>query len=167
MKKENLYNEISKAVESLLNLARDISFNSISDNCLFIISEIKHHNKNSFEQNKIRKAANDKKTPKSLNEIIIELEELYPNLYDINLYIYKAEKNSTIIEICYFARSSLKVDYQKISETRETMLHLKIDIPPYLTEKSNKFDINWQLRPFYTNWKLFWWKIRTIQLVRK
>jgi hypothetical protein len=167
MKKENLYNEISKAVESLLKLARGISFNSISDNCQFIISEIKHSDKNFFEQNKIRKTENDKKTPKPLNEIIIELEKLYENLYDINLYIYKAEKNSTIIEICYFTRSSLEIEYQKISETQETMLHVKIHIPPYLIDKSKKFDINWQLRPFYTNWKLFWWKIRTIQLVRR
>ncbi len=161
MKKESIYKEISDAVQSLLKLARDSSFNKISDNCKFIISEIKHSDKNFFEQNKIRKTYNDKKTPKPLAEIIVELEILYPNLYDVNLYVYKADKYSTIIEIQYFPRSSLDIEYQKTYATQETMLHCKVAIPAYASDNKIKFDINWQLETINHKWKMFWWQWKT------
>jgi hypothetical protein len=161
MKKENLYKDISDAVQSLLKLSRDSSFNNISDNCKFIISEIKYSDKNFFKQNKIRKADNRKKTPKPLADIIVELEKLYPNLYDVNLYVYKAGKYSTLIEIQYFLFSSLDIDYQKIISTQETMLHCKVAIPVYASDNNEKFDINWQLGTINHKWKMFWWQRKT------
>jgi len=161
MKRENLYKDLSEAVQSLLKLARDSSFNVISENCTSIISEIKHSDKNFFDRNKIRKAENDKKTPKPLTDIIVDLETLFPNLYDVNLYVYKADKNSTLIEIQYFPRSSLDIEYQKTSETHETMLHCKVAIPPYASDKKEKFDINWQLGTINHKWKMFWWQRKT------
>ncbi len=82
MKRENICKDISDAVQSLLKLARDSSFNQISDNCSFIISEIKYSDKNFVEQSKIRKTDNDNKTPRTLAVIIKDLDKLYPNLYD-------------------------------------------------------------------------------------
>ena len=161
MKKESIYKEISDAVQSLLKLARDSSFNDISDNCKFIISEIKHSNKSFFEQNKIRKSINDKMTPKPLTNIIDELDTLYANLYDVNLYIYKASKYSTIIEIQYFPRSSLDIEYQKTSATQETMFHCKVAIPAYASDNKEKFDINWQFGTINHKWKMFWWQRKT------
>ncbi len=161
MKKENLYKEISDAVQSLLKMARESSFNNISDNCKFIISEIKHSDKNYFEQNKIRKKDNDKKTPKPLTDTIVELETMYENLYDVNLYVYKADSHSTIIEIQYFPRSSHDIDYQKISATQETMLHCKVAVPAYASDNKEKFDINWQLGTLNHKWKMFWWQRKT------
>jgi len=161
MKKENLYKEISDAVQSLLKMARDSSFNNISDNCKFIISEIKHSDKNFFEQNKIRKIDNDKKTPKPLTDTIVELETMYANLYDVNLYVYKADSHSTIIEIQYFPRSSHDSEYQKISATQETMLHCKVAVPAYASDNKEKFDINWQLGTLKHKWKMFWWQRKT------
>lgn len=158
MKKDILYAEISDAVQRLLKLACDSSYNFISDNCYFIISEIKHIDKCLFEQNKICKTLNDKKTPKSLIDIVVELEKLYTNLYDVNLYIYKASKYSTIIEIQYFPRSSLELEYQTASATKETMLHCKVAIPAYVSDTKEKFDINWPLGPINHKWKMFWWQ---------
>lgn len=139
-------------------MARASSFNSISDNCMFIISEIKHSDRNFFEQDRTRKTDNDKKTAKSLTDTIIELETLYQNLYDVNLYIYKAGKYSTIIEIQYYLCSSLDIEYQKISATQETMLHCKVAIPAYTSDDKKKFDINWQLGTINHRWKMFWWQ---------
>jgi hypothetical protein len=139
-------------------MARDSSFNNISDNCKFIISEIKHSDKNFFERNKIRKTDNDKKIPKPLADIILELEILYPNLYDVNLYIYKAKKDSTIIEIQYYPRTALDIDYQKITANQEPLLQCKVSVPPYATDSGEKFDINWELGTLRHKWKLFWWK---------
>jgi hypothetical protein len=161
MKKENLYKEISAAVQSLLKMARESSFNNISDNCKFIISEIKHSDKNFFEQNKIRKIDNDKKTPKPLTDTIVELETIYANLYYVNLYVYKADSHSTIIEIQYFPRSSNDFEYQKISATQETMLHCKVAVPAYASYNKEKFDINWQLGTLNHKWKMFWWQRKT------
>ena len=158
MKQENINKDISEAVKSLLKIARDSSFNDISDNCFYIISEIKHSDKNFFEQTKIRKADNDKKTPKSFADIIADLEKLYPNLYDVNLYVYKANKDSTIIEIQYFPRSSLDAEYQKTSATQETMLHCKVSIPSYASTTKEKFDINWEHGTLNHLWKMFWWR---------
>lgn len=142
-------------------MARDSSFNNISDNCKFIISEIKNSDKNFCEQNKISKTDNNKKTPKPLADIIVELEILYPNLYDVNLYIYKAHKNLTIIEIQYFPRSTHEIEYQKLSATQETMIHCKVAIPSYALDNKKKFDINWQLGTINHKWKMFWWQRKT------
>jgi hypothetical protein len=136
-------------------MARDSSFNNISDNCKFIISEIKHSDKNFFEQNIIRKIDNEKKTSKPLTDIIVELETLYSNLYDVNLYVYKSEKNSTLIEIQYFPRSSLNIECPKKSTTPETTLHCKVVIPLYTSENKEKFDINWQHGTLNHKWKIF------------
>jgi hypothetical protein len=107
MKKETIHKELSDAVQGLLKLARKLSYTKISDNCFFIISEIKPSDKSTFEQTKIRKSIKDKKIPKSFIEIVAEVEAMYSSLYDVNLYIYKAKKNETIIEIQYFPRTSL------------------------------------------------------------
>ncbi|HMS67974.1 MAG TPA: hypothetical protein PKD18_07540 [Saprospiraceae bacterium] len=161
MKKENINMDIADTVKSLLKMARDSSFNRISDNCSYIISEIKHSDKNFFEQTKIRKLYNDKKTPKSFADIIADLEKLYPDLYDVNLYVYKADKDSTIIEIQYFPRSSHDTEYQKISAGQETMLHCKVALPSYASEKKDKFDINWEHGTLNHKWKMFWWRRKT------
>lgn len=166
MKKENLYREISDAVQSLLKMARESSFNNISDNCKFIISEIKHSDKNFFEQNKIRKTDNNKKTPKPLADTIIELETIYANLYDVNLYVYKSNRHSTIIEIQYFPRSSHDLEYQIKSTTQETMLHCKVAIPAYASDNKEKFDINWQLGSVNHKWKMFWWLRKTKKILK-
>ena len=160
MKKENLDNEISNSVQALLKLAREKSFNTISDNCKYILSEIIPSDKSSFEQNTIRKILNDKKEPLSFPEIIRQVEVLYSDLYDINIYIYKARKNLTIVEIQYFSRSTLDKEYQKQLSSYETMLHCKIDLPPYASNNEIRFDINWQLGTFHHKWNMFWWKIK-------
>lgn len=158
MKKENIHKELSDAVQSLLQLARDLSYNKISDNCSFIISEVNQSEKNVFEKTKNRKSINDKKVPKSFIEIVAEVEAIFPNLYDVNLYIYKAKKNETIIEIQYFPRISLDLDYQKATANQETMLNYKVSLPNYAANSDEKFDINWEHGPLNHLWKQFWWR---------
>jgi hypothetical protein len=160
MKKENIHKELSDAVQSLLQLARKLSYTKISDNCSFIISEIKQSDKSTFEQTKIRKSINDKKVPKSFIEIVAEVEAIFPNLYDVNLYIYKANKKTTIIEIQYFPRTSLDLDYQKATANQETMLNYKVSLPNYAANSDEKFDINWEHGPLNHLRKQFWWRLK-------
>lgn len=158
MNKENIYNDLKDATKSLIGRVKDLCFNNISDNCLYIISEIKNIESNSFERTKIRIKENSVKTPKSLANILPELEALYSNFYDVNLYVYKAYKNKTIIEIQYYPLSSLSNDYRLETQSKETMLHGKVVLPPYYTETKKKFDIHWEFEPLNHKWKMFWWK---------
>ena len=91
--KNTLEKDIHNAILKLLEMAREFCWNDISDNCEFIISEIKNSvNTNAFIERIESNKLNNKKSPKSFDWMIKELEEMYTNLYDINLRIYKASK---------------------------------------------------------------------------
>lgn len=167
MKKNAIQKELTDAVKSLLEMARDLTFNKISSNCFFITSEIERSERNSFEQNKIRINSNNKKTPKTLADVIPDIEKLYDNIYDLNLYVYKAQKKQTIIEIQYYPRSSLDTDYLKKTETIETMLHWKVYTPPYYFENEEKFDIHWQFDTLNHKWKMFWWNRKFNKIIQQ
>jgi hypothetical protein len=167
MKKENIYKDLTDATKSLLDMAKkDLSFNNISDNCLYIISEIRHSDKNLFERNKIRIKANSLKTPKLLTNILPDLEVLYPNFYDVNLYVYRADKQVTIIEIQYYPRSSLDIECRQKTQSQETMLHCKVSNPLYYPDTKEKFDINWEFEPLNHKWKMFWWRRKTSKYLK-
>lgn len=162
----NLHQNLIEMTRRLVTLARDLSFNSISDNCLYIITEIETNEANFYDCCKSRIRENSAKTPKPLSAILPELETLYPNLYDINLYVFKAEKTNTIIEIQYYPRSSLSLEYQQITLSKEPMLHCKVSNPPYYFDTKKKFDIHWEFNTLNHRWKMFWWK-RTIKKQHK
>ena len=168
MTKENLHNDLKDATVKLLELARDHSWNTISDNCLYIISEIKNSTgKSFFEQRKIRKKINQNKEPKPLQLIVMELAAIYEYLYDVNLYIYKATSNSTVVEIQFYPKSSLDKDYLEKVKNNEPMLHAKVAIPSYSNESKSKFDINWELGGFGHGWKMYWWRKKTKKELNK
>lgn len=147
-----------EATVSLLNMARELSWNDISGNCRYIISEIKEYQVNFFEERKIRIAENNKKNPVPLVDMMPVLMDLYSNLYDINLYVYNAKKELTIIDIRYYQKSSLEPDYGKTVQEDAPMLHCKVEMPPYYDEKKIKFDINWVHNSLNHRWKMFWWR---------
>jgi replication-associated recombination protein RarA len=159
MTKETLKQDIKIATSKLLKMTEESCWNRISDNCVYIVSEIKASNgKNFFEQRVERKRKNDKKRPKTLEQIIVDLESRYKNLYDVNLYIYHAKKDKTIVEIQYLPKSSLETDYYEKVKDNKPMLHSKIGIPPYRGEKTERYDVNWELGGLRHDWKMFWWK---------
>lgn len=153
MQKENLLQDLTNATQSLLDLARDLSFNKISDNCCFFISEIKE------DTNKKESIGDTIKSFKTLFDIIPEMEKLFPELYDVNLHIYKAKKSVTIIEIQYYSRLSLNHDYQEITSRQEPTLHCKVAQPPYYIP-GKKIDINWKFNTLNHKWQMFWWQLR-------
>ena len=165
MKKIELQEKIRNATSSLTDMANNMCWNKISENCEYIKSEIDESiGKNFFERAKIRKNINDKKSPKSLSGIVADLTEFYENLYDINLYIYKSLPNKTIIEIRYFLKTSHTDEFYPTIKNNEPMLHCKVGIPPYVakkpnsTEKQELFDVNWELGGIRHEWKKFWWR---------
>lgn len=167
MTKENLETKIADATSRLITIASDFCWNDISKNYFYLLSEIDETiGKNYFERNKIRKRVNDSISPKSLQEITQDLALLYDNLYDINLYIYKASKDKTIIEIKYFLKTSHTKDFYETIKNNEPMWHCKIANPPYWNSIKNtakqekKFDVNWQLGGIRHEWNLFLYRLK-------
>ena len=139
-----LQDEIQEAIPKLLDIARELTWNNISDKCKFIVTEIKDSQDNFHEQRKLNKKMNDKKVPMMLTKLMPTLQRLFANLYDINLCIYKATSAMTIIDIRYYAKSSLDEGYPTKVINNPPMLHCKVSMPPWLGDKKEKFDINWE-----------------------
>lgn len=156
MTPSTLEKEIKELSIELLRLAEELTWNKISGNCRFILSEIKNSNQNFDIRRKIMIKENDKKKPAILPELMPVLQELYKNIYDINLEIYKATKTMTIIDIRYYLKTSLDKDYMQTVLHNPPMLHCKVALPPGQHGKEAKFDINWQHKPWLIKWKLFW-----------
>ncbi|MBQ4804529.1 hypothetical protein J8L88_16835 [Aquimarina sp. MMG015] len=154
--KNNLVLNLKEATSTLLEMVRSSCWNEISDNTVYIISEIGKDLQNRTE----RKKENNGKEPKSLNEITTELKTIYENLYDINLHIYKSKKKKTIIEIQYYPKSSLELDFYETVRDDEPMLHCKIGIPSYRKNDSEQFDVNWELGGIRHEWNSFLGKMR-------
>ena len=150
-----LQQEIEQAVPRLLHLAGELSWNIVSGNCKFILSEIKDCEENFHVQRILRKRENDKKAPVVLSELMPTLQDLCSSLYDINLLIYKAGRDLTIIEIQYYPKSSLHEEYRQAVLHHSPMLHCKVAHPPWLMDERKKFDINWEHRPWLIKWKMF------------
>ena len=155
MTKETLEKQLQEAVSQLLQMARDLSWNKIPDACRYIISEIDSSKDNLLTKIKRRKALNDRKNPESLAAFMPQLLTLYPDVYDFNLYIYQTLKDLAIIEIGYFSRSSLDPEYRKKVQRHPPMLHAKLSMPPYYSDKI-KFNINWEHYPLRLRWKMYW-----------
>ncbi|MFH6992428.1 hypothetical protein [Flavobacterium sp. FlaQc-48] len=160
---KNIEEEIENLTIRLLDLVNLNCWNAISRNLMFILSNISEaEGENFFIQRSNRNKLNKKKIPKSFKEVTISLKEIYDLIYDVNLHVYKSEKHRTIIEISYFLKSELPPDYIKTIVNNPPMLHCKIALPPYLNNKKNKFDVNWELGGIRYNWNIFWWKKRYI-----
>lgn len=156
MTKETLRSEIQSAITALFKLAEETCTNSLSHNLCFLVSEIKPDYTRFKEERKIRIRENNSKTTISFNEAISQLLDQYDNLYDINLYVHKAKRNQTIIDIRFYPLSSLDPEYRDIAKQRAPMLHCKIANPVYC--EGNKFDINWEHGGLKHAWRLYWFR---------
>lgn len=157
---KNIEEKIQNLTTSLLEMVKLKCWNPISENLMFILSNISEvEGENSFIQRKNRNKLNQKKIPKSFKDVLIDVKEIYDLVYDINLYVYKAEKHRTIIEIRYFLKTDLDPNFLKTVIHNPPMLHCKIMPPPYRNDK-NKFDANWELGGIRHTWNMFWWRGR-------
>ncbi len=157
---ETLENEIKEAIPRLFEMARSLTRNKISENYKLILTEIKDSSENFHEQRKINKLVNDEKVPMLLTELIPMLKNLYNNFYDINLHIYKATRNITIIDFRYYPKSSLGEDFRVKVSDNPPMLHCKVNYPPWLSDKNEKFDINWEHYEGLNKLRLLWLKLK-------
>ncbi|MFB9079633.1 hypothetical protein ACFFLS_07075 [Flavobacterium procerum] len=158
--KNNIEQEIQNLTNQLLELVALNCWNTISKNLVFILSNISETDtagENVFLHRHNKNIANKKKTPQQFNDAISNLAKIYDSVYDINLYVYKAEKNRTILDIRYFLKSELDPEFLSVVADNSPMLHCKIAHPPYRNTNS-KFDVNWELGGIRHNWNMFWYK---------
>ena len=161
MTRETLDQTIKDSTKNLIQMVRKHCWNHISDNCVYIISEIENDDKDFFQKRIERNKTNKTKTPKTIEETTNKLKEIYSNIYDINFYVYKAKKRKTIIEIQYFPKSLLATNFLEKVKENEPIIHCKISQPPYIEKNTEKFDINWEHNELKYYWKMFWWKRKT------
>lgn len=156
----SFYAEINRMVPLLLDMARGLTANHISDNCEFILSEISDLPIDAHERRKVIKQQNEAKRPVPLSALMPALCQLYPNLHDVNLFIYHATCDRTIIDIRYYPRTSLSKVHRQQVAANPPMLHCKVATPPWLSlaTKTRKFDINWERRIGRAKWKMFWFR---------
>lgn len=70
MTKKNLQVVVKRSTRSLVEIAKDHSWNDISNNYTYILSEIESNEAhNVWEERKLRRSVNDQKVPKSLDQI--------------------------------------------------------------------------------------------------
>jgi hypothetical protein len=146
---------VGGAVPQLLKLARELTWNEISDNCLFIISEITDEPTDAHQRRRLTKRLNDAKQPLPLDALAPALHQLHGNLHDINLYIYRATTKVTVVDVRYYPRSSLSANYQAQVAYQPPMFHVKVATPPWvaLEQPQPKFDINWEHQVTWTWWR--------------
>ncbi len=159
---ENLSQKIKEATSQLIDMAKVHSWNNISSNVKYVIKKVDAEimeGEDFFETNRIRKKLLSLKERLNLDSAVKQLISEFENIYLIELYIFKASKKETIVEIEIFEKSKLDLEYRKEVINNPPMLHCKVQIPPYIGfGNETKFDINWQLETFEFKWKIFWWK---------
>jgi hypothetical protein len=151
---EYIVEKIIETTSSLLKLAREITINKISENCLFILTEIK-------ESDNLNKKPLEKHLEyQKIENLKSDLYKIYFDTYDFNLYINYALKNKTLIEIKYIKKKFDKLDNLDMIKFVGPMFHCKINTPLYSALNSKtKFDINWEKNTFNHKMKMLKWKI--------
>ncbi|PQA92887.1 hypothetical protein B0A69_11990 [Chryseobacterium shigense] len=162
MTQESLEGNIRNSAVQLIQLAEDRCWNKISHHLTFIVSDFNEFGENFRKKRKLRNKINKYKVPQPLDAVIGVIKKEYQDLYDINLYIFKALQKETIIEIQYYRKSNRELDYHDKIKDYPPMLHAKITQPGYSLE-GEKFDVNWEsgggLRHYWKNF-LYKWKYR-------
>lgn len=152
----SLQQEIQQLIPLLLEMAGERTYNTIHPHCQFIMRNTKVDAEvNIHQRRKMIIKENRLKTPVPLDKIIPDLEAMQDDLYDVRLQVYRSNASSTIIEIGYFLRSSLEESYRRSVEGTPTMFHCAIELPPWLHDTNDRFDINWPFHHFRNSWKLF------------
>ncbi|MCT2560347.1 hypothetical protein [Chryseobacterium herbae] len=167
MTPESLEENIKSIAARLIELAEEQCWNKISHQLTFIVSDFSEFGADFRERRKLKSKINRYKTPLPLDAVIEVVKKEYQDLYDINLYIFKALQKETIIEIQYFRKSNMELDYYEKIKDNPPMLHAKITQPGYSLD-GDKFDINWEsgggLRHY---WKSFLYEFKYKRIMKK
>ncbi|WP_326983630.1 hypothetical protein VUJ46_03530 [Chryseobacterium sp. MYb264] len=145
MEREEIPLKFREAILNLLRLAELYCWNKVSLNIQYILSdssEMKEELSGS-EKRRLQNRINSKKIPIDFEKAIKFLRDEFSDLYDVNLYIFKSKKKSTIVDIRYFKKSNLDVDFLQTVKDNSPMLHSKLPLPIYRND-FKKINVNWE-----------------------
>jgi hypothetical protein len=156
MDKETFITRLNKASNSALKLAREFTFNEITENLIFKIKpnslDLSDHLTDSERENLIarKKELNKTLTANQVADRLI-LENKVPIW--INCSVIRSTKKTTTIEL--FTSRRFRED-SELYHKMETYppFHAVIINPPYLFENKEKFDVNWRYKKIQTAIKL-------------
>ncbi|KFF23638.1 hypothetical protein [Chryseobacterium vrystaatense] len=168
MTHESLEKNIEISAVRLIKLAEERSWNKISHHMTFIISDCNEFKGENFgEIRKSRWKINRYKIPQPLDQVIGVLKNEYEDLYDVNLYVFKALRKETVIEIQYYRKSNLNPDYFEKIKDNQPMFHSKITLPGYALDGA-KFDINRESGGGPRHyWNLFLYEFKYRRMMKK
>ena len=159
LNREEFEQKLLDSLNGLRLLVDKCCFNVLSNNYTFILTEIDIHPRGDFHDWRLLSIElNTKKPHLSYDEVIAHLLPIYLNLHEITTVVYKAQKNSTIIEVAYVLKSALAPSTQEHRKDKEPTYHVHVFRPFYLKDESVKFDINWQHQEWKNWWKRLVWK---------
>ena len=159
MNRESLKDSINICITNLLQLAEINCWNAISPKLFFILSDFNEFEGSDFSEQRIsRNRINNSKTLLTLDLALEILQKEFDDLYDVTLYIFRANTGETIIEIQYYRKSNFDADYFAVVKDNPPMFHSKIAMPVYAWE-GEKFDVNWESGGgIHHEWKIFLWR---------
>ncbi|TZF93642.1 hypothetical protein FW781_18280 [Chryseobacterium panacisoli] len=159
MNRENLKESINICITNLFQLVKINCRNSVSPNLFFILSDCNEfESSNASEQRVFRHRINNSKTLLTLDAVLDVLQKEFDDLYDVTLYVFRATRRETIIEIQYYRKSNFDADYFSVVKDNLPRFHSKIAMPVYAWEEE-KFDVNWESGGgMHHMWKTFLWR---------
>ncbi|WP_164976649.1 hypothetical protein [Chryseobacterium sp. CH21] len=159
MTQNDLKDHIKINITSLLQLVKTNCWNTISPDLFFILSDFNEfEGTNSLERSSSRNRINNSKMMLTLDSAVENLYKELDDLYDVNLYMFRANKTETIVEIQYYRKSNFETDYFAAIKDNQPMFHSKIEIPVYAWD-GGKFDVNWESGGgLHHAWKIFLWR---------
>lgn len=169
MDKEIFITRLNEVSNSALKLAREFTFNEISENLIFKIKpnslDLSDHLTDSEKENLIARKKELKKTL-TANEVAnrLILEDKVPVW--INCSVIRSTKKMTTIEL--FTSRRFRED-SELYHNMETYppFHAVIMNPPYLFDSKEMFDVNWRFKKIQTAIKLRKSKSKLNRMIRE
>jgi len=167
--KETFITRLKKASNSALKLAKEFTFNEISENCIYKIKpnnlDLSDHLTSSEKENLINRIKELNKTL-TINEVSdrLMIENKVPIW--INCSVIRSTKKNTTIEL--FTSRRFRNDFELYNKTENyPPFNAVIINPPYLFDNKEKFDVNWRYKKIQTAIKLRKSKIELNKLIKK
>jgi len=153
MDKETFISRLSEASSSALILARESTFNEITDNLIYTIKpnslDLSDH-LTDFEKENLSNRKNELNKTLTENEVAdrLILDKKAPVW--INCSVIGTSKGNTIIELLTSRRFRNKNELYHQKEGYSPF-HALIQLPPYFSiDSKDKFDINWRRKKIQT-----------------
>lgn len=163
MSPNELRENIEKMTYTLTEIIGEHCSNKISSNYSYIITfDGEYSGSNRFERDENMLVVNESKIPVTLDQLIENLTSRIDEIYELDIFPYKSEKDQLIVEVyCIIYNENLG----RVAGNNTPLLHVKLEHPPYHKDKSEKFDLNWKHGGIRNRYRMLKWRLQAKQRV--